>query len=286
MPRNARAFTLIELLVVISIIGVLVAVLLPAIGKASDLAKVTKCMANQKSIVMLGMGIYTGDYKGYLVPTAGDTGAARPMPGNGNVYSVVDLSSNAMNMANYNIEMWELMDPSANLIATPSAKKAAYAYCPASPRPWFGHSYSYPYYEANYAQNLWLSRYGGPANPTLLMTRAEKVNKPGDKVFFVETHQLGLHGVRSTFAQAYPGLYIMVPLMPQFMQIAGYTSPTSPQRHQEGFTTSYTDGHVAYVKHPMVFSAFWLLGGGVTSTEWFNPWGSGIDYRPLWDPTY
>ena len=49
-PSCRSAFTLIELLVVVSVIGILVALLLPAIGKARDAARYTSCLANLKSI--------------------------------------------------------------------------------------------------------------------------------------------------------------------------------------------------------------------------------------------
>jgi prepilin-type N-terminal cleavage/methylation domain-containing protein len=50
MKRRTRAFTIIELLVVVSIIALLVGILLPAIGKARDQAKVTISQANLKQL--------------------------------------------------------------------------------------------------------------------------------------------------------------------------------------------------------------------------------------------
>ena len=59
MPRR-HAFTLIELLVVISIIALIIAILLPALGQARESAKVMTCLSNARQIA-LAMAVYTDE---------------------------------------------------------------------------------------------------------------------------------------------------------------------------------------------------------------------------------
>lgn len=60
-----KAFTLIELLVVIAIIGMLIALLLPALSRARMSATRTGCSSNLHQIA-IGMTNYLGDNDGYL----------------------------------------------------------------------------------------------------------------------------------------------------------------------------------------------------------------------------
>ena len=60
-----KAFTLIELLVVVSIIALLVSILMPALGKARQQAKLLSCMVNSKQVGYVA-SLYQADNEEYV----------------------------------------------------------------------------------------------------------------------------------------------------------------------------------------------------------------------------
>ena len=73
--RFVRAFTLVELLLVIGLIGVLIAMLLPAMREAREQGKLVRCQSNLRQVGM-ALQMYANQWKGWIYPP--ELGANRP----------------------------------------------------------------------------------------------------------------------------------------------------------------------------------------------------------------
>lgn len=74
-----KGFTLIELLVVIAIIALLLAIMVPALKSAKELASGSVCLANQKNLC-LAWTTYSSDYDSFLVGGSNYYTGTKPTP--------------------------------------------------------------------------------------------------------------------------------------------------------------------------------------------------------------
>lgn len=79
MDRVRRGFTLIELLVVIAVIALLIAILLPTLGKARQAGRAAVCLSNQRQIGT-ALVMYANQYKEWIPREGWDSKARERLP--------------------------------------------------------------------------------------------------------------------------------------------------------------------------------------------------------------
>jgi prepilin-type N-terminal cleavage/methylation domain-containing protein/prepilin-type processing-associated H-X9-DG protein len=206
---HRRAFTLIELLVVIAIIAILASMLLPALARAKEKGKSTKCLSNEKQIA-LGYLLYASDNSDYL-PLAAHEGDAAPCQW------FFEISPYIANKT----RSYTGLVAKANVVACPSAKldKAFPSSTPASQ--------AYGGYGQNYIYLGYLVETD--------RVKTTKITKPSETCMNGD----GLDPAKGLNWWNYGYLY--PPTMPPW----GATGVRPYIRHGKGGNYSWVDGHVS-----------------------------------------
>jgi len=233
--KTSSGFTLIELLVVIAIIAILAAMLLPALSKAKERAKITRCLNNNRQL-QLGWFMYSGDNDDLLLlPSAGaSTGA--PLERSRSIW-IGGSFTDAILQDDWDPTYNNPAQPTFGLDKSPLmpfvGKSRAIFRCPSDPITVSGS----PRIRSNSMNGAFGNGNNmGPASSLALYGKHSQIRKPAETWVFGEEHVNSLNDgvmvVRVIDDSATSGSFIDVP--------SGW--------HNRGCDFSYADGHADIMK--------------------------------------
>lgn len=213
LGKRTHAFTLIELLVVIAIIGILAAMLLPALNKAREKANAISCLNNMRQWG-LAIGMYADDWNDYM-PYEGTSSGIDTGFNLGAWYNVLSSYIGAKPLK----DLYTSIPPNipfpggkASIYLCPSVRtpRSDYTGAPTTSHPYFG-----------YGMNRVLTGLAGK------LYKRSVADKPSEVIFLSESENNDF-----PFTDGY---------------FIGPNSPTlTPPRHSGGMNFVFLDGHAQW----------------------------------------
>ena len=224
--RALASFTLIELLVVIAIIGILAALLLPALSKAKDQAQALKCKSNLHQIG-IALETYLSDYQQYPVHW-------------GRAYLAdvlftweLELQPNlGVNWTNLDINCPVFKDPVLFATSNNDPKFPSHT------------SYAYNCYGSAKVDPPPILGLGGKTWPSpIVSVRASSVTTPSDMIAFADSRSFRWLDPSGAFLGALANDFLILRMAspgPTIIEI-------DPIRHGKNYNVLFCDGHVTAI---------------------------------------
>ncbi len=204
-PLARRGFTLVELLVVIAIIGILIALLLPAVQAAREAARRSQCTNNMKQIG-LALHNYHDSFKSFPPDAVYGNGYVVSAPKQGPyhytwLFMIMPFMEQQplYDSANTNLPMW---DAAANRPQAAGSTQVPELACPTDPEPSLGgtRNMAYTSYSGSEGFHWWrtgnvstLTAYGGQCQ----VERLANFPKAGDLMnVFAQTETRKMRDIR------------------------------------------------------------------------------------------
>jgi prepilin-type N-terminal cleavage/methylation domain-containing protein/prepilin-type processing-associated H-X9-DG protein len=244
--RRASAFTLVELLVVITIIAVLLAVLMPSLGKAKEMTKRMKCGTNLHQL-MLAWLMYADENSGMAMP-AKDYNKYNTATGHIQFWNGHWVTDNSKSGGGYLIPeegyIWKYA-PHGKLNACPSLRKDMIL----DDHGQLGYGYNFRYLSSQddaKTGSVYITRW----------TKLVRITQPSRKVAFADCARN-----KKNTALGFPQE------MTPFLDPPRQQYPSFQGRHSETGNVAWIDGHIS-VEKPVLSRAIYNINAKGESPPW------------------